>query len=214
MSFSRRNFLGLVGAGVVGATMVSPLDAFYQKVSAGGITSGFGYGPLSPKLAENADELAGTMIEGFDLGTTPLLALPNGFNYTAISIVGQPMNDGGTVPAAHDGMAAYRGSNNQTVLVRNHEVGANGSNAVIPSNGSKYDQIGGGTTNVVVGPDRRVRYQFASIAGTIRNCAGGSTPWGSWITCEENVSLIGQGGNAKNHGYNFEVPASETINVA
>lgn len=215
MSFSRRNFLALAGASVVGATMVSPLDAFYTKVASGQVANGIGYGPLSPKLAENADELVGIIKEGLDLGTTPMLELPPGFNYTAISITGQPMNDGGTVPAAHDGMAAYVGENNTTLLIRNHEVGSNGSNAVVPSNGSKYDQLGGGTTTLVIGSNRRVRFQYASLAGTIRNCAGGPTPWGSWITCEENLSLPGaSGGVTKKHGYNFEVPVSAGIQVA
>ena len=213
MSVSRRNFLALAGAGVAAASMVGPLDLFYQKVSAGEVTSGPGYGPLFPRLPENADELAGIVKEGLDLGTTPILELPKGFNYTAISITGQPMNDGGTVPAAHDGMAAFVGENNTTLLVRNHEVSSGGSNPVVPSNGSKYDNLGGGTTTLVIGADRRVRYQYASVAGTIRNCAGGPTPWGSWISCEENVSLPG-GANAKRHGYNFEVPASASISVA
>ena len=175
MSVSRRNFLALAGAGVAAASVLSPLDLFYQKVSAGEITSGPGFGPLFPKLAENADELAGVVVGGIDLGTTPILELPKGFNYTAISITGQPMNDGGTVPALHDGMAAFRGSNNTTVLVRNHEVGSNGSNPAVPSNGNMYDQLGGGTTTLVIGADRLVKFQYTSIAGTIRNCAGGTS---------------------------------------
>ena len=28
---------------------------------------------------------------------------------------------------------------------------------------------------------------WASLSGTIRNCAGGATPWGSWLTCEETL---------------------------
>lgn len=214
MSVSRRGFLKITGAAAAGAALLAPLEAFYARTAAGQIANGIGYGPLFPKLPENADALAGTVIGGIDLGTTPILSLPKGFNYTAISITGQPMNDGGTVPGAHDGMAAFRGPNNSTILVRNHEVSANGGNPVVPSNGVKYDQLGGGTVSIVVGPDRLVRSQYASLAGTIRNCAGGPTPWGSWITCEENVSTIGQGGNTKMHGYNFEVPASAELMVA
>ena len=215
MSVSRRGFLKLAGAGAVAATMVSPLQAFYARAEKGSVAGGIGYGPLSPRLPVNASELKGLIIGGIDIGETPLLELSPGFNYTAISITGQPMDDGGTVPALHDGMAAYEGPRNTTILVRNHEVGSGGSNPVVPSNGNKYDQLGGGTTTLVIGANRRVQSQYASLAGTIRNCAGGPTPWGSWITCEENISLPGaSGGVTRKHGYNFEVPAAAEIQVA
>src|SRR5687767_10522188 len=213
MNFSRRNFLKVAGATAAGAALIAPLENFYSRVANGQVANGIGYGPLFPKMPENADELVGTVRGGIDLGLTPILSLPKGFSYTAISIIGQNMDDGGTVPGAHDGMAAFEGPNNSTVLVRNHEVSASGGNPVVPYNGVKYDRLGGGTTNVVIGPDRRVRYQFASVAGTIRNCAGGPTPWGSWITCEEDVSTA-TNGNLQRHGYNFEVPASAELMVA
>ncbi|MBD2166584.1 DUF839 domain-containing protein [Calothrix membranacea FACHB-236] len=207
MSLSRRNFFKLAGASAVGVTMLSPLEALYARAAKGQVANGIGYGPLEAKLPENADELAGFMIGGIDLGTTPLLELPPGFNYTAISCTGQSMDDGTIVRGGHDGMAAFVGPNNTTILVRNHELNPSNSNGLFASR--LYDQIGGGTTTIVVGPDRRVRKHFVSLAGTIRNCAGGPTPWGSWISCEETLTIA-----AKRHGYNFEVPATAEIAVA
>jgi secreted PhoX family phosphatase len=206
MSLSRRKFFTLAGASAVGATMVSPLEAFYARVANGQVARGIGYGPLEDKLPENADELTGVILGGIDLGKTPLLQLPPGFNYTAISYTGQKMTDNTLVPGNHDGMAAFPGPNNRTILVRNHELNPT-ANGVIAS--KVYDQIGGGTTTIVLGPNRRVEKHFASLAGTIRNCAGGPTPWGTWVSCEESLTIA-----AKKHGYNFEVRATEDIQVA
>ena len=69
--------------------------------------------------------------------------------------------------------------------------------------GFTYDPAaGGGTTNVEVDKDgKRVR-EYVSLAGTQNNCAGGKSPWQTWLTCEETESLTGQ---TKPHGYVFEV---------
>ena len=53
----------------------------------------------------------------------------------------------------------------------------------------------------------KVEQQYRSLAGTIRNCAGGITPWGSWLTCEEDVSTP-NGRINQSHGWIFEVPAA------
>jgi secreted PhoX family phosphatase len=60
---------------------------------------------------------------------------------------------------------------------------------------------------------RRVERHFLSLAGTMRNCAGGSTPWGSWITSEEATDRADDIFQ-QDHGYNFEVPATPEIAIA
>jgi secreted PhoX family phosphatase len=45
-----------------------------------------------------------------------------------------------------------------------------------------------------------------SLAGTFNNCAGGVSPWGSWITCEEDVTRADGKTIMQDHGYVFEVP--------
>ena len=108
---------------------------------------------------------------------------------------------GGVVPNAFDGMAAFAAGDGMVRLVRlvrNHEV-RDTAEVGRPFGERSYDPIGpGGTTTLEVrlGPDGRASLvrQFASLTGTIVNCAGGPTPWGSWITCEETVAGTGKGG--------------------
>ena len=47
--------------------------------------------------------------------------LPEGFDYTIISRRGEQMTDGFRVPGQHDGMAAFPGSGDEVILMRNHE---------------------------------------------------------------------------------------------
>lgn len=99
-------------------------------------------------------------------------------------------------------------------LVRNHEVrdDAEAAKAIgrLGDFGPFYDPLGvGGTTTLElqVFPDGSVElmHDFVSIQGTIVNCAGGPTPWGSWLTCEETTEGETQGWK-KDHGFVFEVP--------
>lgn len=152
-----------------------------------------GYGRLRKAKAENTGE--------------ELLALPEGFKYTVFGKTGDLMTDGLKTPRAHDGMAAFA-HNGKVRLVRNHEVRNRADQPEVISSSRSYDlKAGGGTTTLDIDPETRLPVaMFASISGTMVNCAGGPTPWGSWITCEETVVGAAQGFD-KEHGYCFEVSA-------
>jgi hypothetical protein len=160
-----------------------------------------GYGPLEPDPAG-------------------LLDLPRGFSYRVISSLGDRMNDGLFVPDRADGMGAIRLDDRRMALVRNHELqpthrekGA--FRTVAPPEIAAFDRgadgqpLPGGTSTIVYDyRSGRVEEQYLSLVGTIRNCAGGTTPWGSWLSCEEDTSRAGSNGQTRDHGWIFEVPAS------
>jgi len=161
-----------------------------------------------------------------------ILDLPEGFSYTVVSRAGELMSDGMTVPGLHDGMAAFPGENGTIRLVCNHEIQPDWSEAGplhaewpdVPEALRRrfYDRGGdvtpgpGGTTTIIYNPARqRTERQFLSLGGTEYNCAGGPTPWGSWLSCEEcfespgRVNYFGKAATRdKRHGYVFEVPAA------
>jgi secreted PhoX family phosphatase len=111
------------------------------------------------------------------------------------------MAGGLPTPGAHDGMAAFKSRGHEIRLVRNHEQG-NGT----PFSGAYYDgAASGGTTTLIFDTKQGTLLQSTdSLSGTIRNCAGGPTPWGSWMTCEETTVFTGMP-----HGYIFDVPAED-----
>ncbi len=179
----RRTFLRRSAVFGGALSLAGPLEALSANAATGRPSSGGGYGALS------------------DVGD---LKLPRGFRYRVISRVGDLMSDGSPTPGVFDGMAAFRGPRNTTVLIRNHENRRlpNEIPVVVPSD-KRYDADGsynGGNTKLVLSPSGRVLESFAVLGGTSTNCAGGRTPWGSWITCEE-VFDSGQ----RPHGYVFEI---------
>lgn len=200
---SRRKFFSLAGVGVAGSILAEPLKNLYARVDLGKsvVTDKFG--------ALKADSLG-------------ILDLPPGFQYRILSPVGETMNDGHLVPNHHDGMAAFAGKDGTTILVRNHELHPLQARNNLAADVPQYDRLcPSGTTTLVIERNNRLQQHYLSLAGTSRSCAGGTTPWGSWISCEEDTttpypppnysieeSEARWGKVLRKHGYNFEVPAT------
>jgi hypothetical protein len=217
-SMSRRNFSKLMTSAAA-TTAAAPLGLLNARIARAqscdtASFSVWGFGPIVETVPLNTYAL--NNVEDFgDLTGVPIVALPADFQYTVVSIVGQPMSDGNIVTGNHDGMACFQGRRGNYVLVRNHERSiSNSPGGCTTANGKQYDPFQGpgfghgGTSTVVVDRNGLVVEDYVSLGGTIRNCAGGPTPWRSWISCEENVTTPTSDPRAtKKHGYNFEVPS-------
>lgn len=202
---SRRDFIrttGFIGIGFVGLKLYACGN---RATTTEAIT---GYGPL----VSDPDGI---------------LDLPEGFSYKIISKQGKPMADGLVVPGKQDGMGTFTSEDGKVIIVQNHEMVAtdkelgafgeeNANLNAIPKEdfydfgSGELPGLGGTTTIVFDEATQTVEKEFLSLAGTFRNCAGGPMPWGSWVTCEEDVTKKGDfdGVVEKEHGYIFEVPAS------
>ena len=151
------------------------------------------------------------------------LDLPKGFSYKIISKSGTPMSDGLLVPGRPDGMGTFLDKMGNTVIVCNHEnkpyrqehspFGSDNERLSLLDQNMLYDTGGGvkpglgGTTTMIYDEAQGVvTNHYMSLAGTFNNCAGGVSPWGSWITCEEDVTRADGKTILQDHGYVFEVP--------
>ncbi len=209
-SIDRRNFLGksALAGGLVFAPSLMGLISCSDPTSP---TSGRalrqaragqgGYGGLKPAKG----------LEG-------IISIPPGFHARLLSTSGDPLDGGGLVPNAFDGMGAFAVSGDIVRLVRNHELRDEPAAGSQPFGSNPYDAKGpGGNTTLEVrvradGSAEKLR-ESPTLTGTFTNCAGGTTPWGSWISCEEATpgTLDDEGlvtGWSENHGYNFEVPSA------
>ena len=205
---SRRHFLRSTTR-LAGAAILAPsLQGLVACASAANAPRSGGRRATVPRRASRGDGGYGALHRA-----GPELALPSGFTYEVLSWTGKPMSDGRPTPCAFDGMGAFPLPDGNIRLVRNHENRDTPATARLKGDITKaYDNIGGGGTTsleVRIAPDGRPELvrDFVSLSGTIVNCAGGPTPWGSWLTCEETTEGMANGWGDE-HGYIFEVHAS------
>jgi len=195
---SRRAFLQGSAVVAAGAAFAGPFQGYVAWADGGRQSSG--YGPLAP---------VPDLFDG-----TERLALPRGFSYRSFHHQGSVIEDGTVVPGRHDGMSTFKGSRGRSIIVRNHEI--NGPGTPLGDASKAYDpNTAGGTITFEVDGRGNARDAFVSCNGTQMNCAGGTTPWDSYLSCEETVNGDDVGPDftgAPNtgllkHGYLFEIPA-------
>lgn len=138
-----------------------------------------------------------------------LIALPPGFRYTSYGWTGDPLSSqypGVFTPNLHDGMGVIREIGDRSILCRNHETG--GGPAFFGGPMRYSAAAAGGNTNLIFNrKTEKFEKAWPSLSGTIRNCAGGVTAHGTWVSCEETFSTTGTGEAARTHGWCFDVPA-------
>lgn len=163
--------LGLAAATTTGAGPAFGRRRLLQGAAAAALAAGFG-----PAFWRTQTAAAASVTKAVTGPYGPLgdpdqngLRLPKGFSSRVVARAGVPI--GGTLyalPIFPDGSATYPSSDGGWIQVINSEV-----------------PLAGGASAIRYAKDGRITDAYRILEGTSTNCAGGPTPWGTWLSCEE-----------------------------
>src|SRR5689334_6611802 len=174
MTISRRRILTRGAAAGVGLSVAGALPTLAEPASASS-----GNGVRQP----NGGSSGGRPFPPLQDDPNGILALPAGFSYKIVTREGETdLSFGqGKTPGFHDGTGVVASGHNRLTIIQNHEMTPNLSAFGVPHvAGTVYDP---GATNAsgctVIHTDGNgvATAEWVGISGTVRNCAGGVTPW-------------------------------------
>lgn len=158
-----------------GDPLFSDADELSQEVAIGVASSDRVFG-------ENTDGM-----EAFVVGGRQVIAVNHEYVNTKVNL---PMNDDGAVTSADDVLTLQ---NMQGVTVMEIAEGEDGWNIVVDSDLNR--RITQNTPMTIAGPaaghpllQTSADPAGTTVLGTMNNCGAGKTPWGTYLTCEENFN--------------------------
>jgi uncharacterized protein len=160
----RVNRRELVGSGVSAAGLLALGPEYWEALARPARRGRSPYGPLGPPDANG-------------------LRLPEGFESRVVAQGLQPVD--GTGYGWHifsDGAATYRTGDGGWILVSNSELPTPIDLPFDPPLGNPGE---GGASAIRFESDGTIADAYRILSGTSSNCAGGLTPWGTWLSCEE-----------------------------
>ena len=154
----------LVGGGVAAAGMLALGPEFWESLARPARRGAGPYGPLGPPDANG-------------------LRLPAGFSSRVIARGLQPVGTTGYVwHMFPDGAATYKASDGGWIMVSNSELPTPIDLPFDPPIGNPGE---GGASAIHFDRDGGIVDAYRILSDTTSNCAGGPTPWGTWLSCEE-----------------------------